>query len=125
MVLQRFEGIYHLSKLLDADKGEIPVPRSDFKIQMQPGKESNQFMFRIKIGNSMGASVTVSDSNDGNTRAVSITALRSTRMMPPKELFRVECALSDILPAANLIHLEDNVLIIEGPKGEMQCTRYA
>ena len=40
-------------------------------------------------------------------------------MMPPPEVFRVENALSDILPHATTISLSDNKLTLEGSGGKI------
>jgi hypothetical protein len=127
MAVSNYEGVYSLTKVLDANMGEIPIPSGDFKVRMQAGKVANQYDMGVKLGNMMGSSVTVTDSDVSNKDAVTISGMRSTMMMPPENIFKVEVALSDILPAANLIHLEDNdnLLVIEGPKGTVQCTRNA
>jgi hypothetical protein len=127
-----YEGVYRLTKVLDANMEEVPVPNGDFTVRMQPGAQANQYNVNIKLGNLMGASATVSDltTSDGTVDnvqkdAIAISGVRSTMMMPFKELYKVEMALSTILPAAKLIHLEteDTLLVIEGPKGTIQCTR--
>lgn len=125
MAVSNYEGVYRLTKVLDVDMIEIPIPEGDFTIRMKPGNVANQYDLGIKLGNSMGTVVTVSDSDDGEKDAVAIGGVRSTMMMPPEKVFKLEVALSDMLPAATLIHLEDdNLLVIEGPKGTVQGTRY-
>jgi heat shock protein HslJ len=80
----------------------------------------------IKVGNSMGGSATVTPStNQSEDDKIAIGRLRSTMMMPPPELYRVEVTLSDLLPSATNIQIqEDNgLLTIKGPEGMVQATR--
>lgn len=125
MAVHNYEGVFHLTKVLNAKNEEVLVPEGDFKVRMQPGQQANQYDMNIKVGNSMGASATVSGSDDDVKDAVAIGGVRSTMMMPPKEIFEVEMALSDILPSARLIYLAENnsLLVIEGSKGTIKCTR--
>lgn len=125
MAVSNYEGEYRLIKVIDTEMGDIPVPKGEFKIQMQPGKIANQYDMSIKLGNSLGTSVTVSDyADDAKKDAVTIGGVRSTMMMPPENIFRVEVALTNMLPAATLIFLENDLLAIEGPKGTIMCTRF-
>jgi META domain len=125
MALRNYEGLYQLTKVIDDIVGEIPLPDGEYTIRIVPAKGVvNQYDISIKLGNSMGASAVVSDSDNGSLEdAVSISGVRSTMMMPPPELFKVEVAISDVLPAATSIDLEGNLLLIKGSKGSLQASR--
>lgn len=125
---QSYDGLYRLTKIVDTTIGEVPIPNDGiYTIQMRPATSSdifNQYNIGIKVGNSMGGSATITPtSNYDNKDEVSIGGLRSTMMMPPPELYRIEVALSDLLPSATTIKLEDDVLTIKGSKGSVQAIR--
>jgi hypothetical protein len=128
MAVNNYEGLYRLSQLFDDEMGEIPLPDKEFKVKMEPDAKAgvpNSYNMGLLLGNSMGGSVIVSESDVDGKDAVKIGSLRSTMMMPPEDVFTIEMALRDTLPASTLIHLErnDELLVIEGPKGKMICTR--
>jgi len=128
MAVNNYEGLYRLSQLFDDQMGEMSLPDKEFKVKMDLDAKAavpNIYNMGLILGNSMGALVTVSDSNEDDKDAVKIGPLRSTMMMPPEDVFKIEMALRDILPASTFIHLEqnDDMLVIEGPKGKMHCTR--
>lgn len=126
MAVQNYEGLYFLTKVFDEKLGEIPIPAGDFILRMDPSKtDVNQYNLGIKLGNSMGASAKVSELDDESSSedAITIGGVRSTMMMPPPEIFRVETAMSDLLPAATTIALESDVLTLKSSKGIIQATR--
>jgi heat shock protein HslJ len=124
-----YEGLYRLTHIVDTTVGEVPIPSDGtYTIQMRPSTTGlNQYDIGIKIGNSMGGSATITPSTTTNQDmedAITIGGLRSTMMMPPPELYRIEVALSDLLPSATSIQIEnDIVLTIKGSKGSVQATR--
>lgn len=127
---QSYDGLYRLTKIVDTTIGEVPIPNDGiYTIQMRPSTTgssdiANQYNIGIKVGNSMGGSATITPTakNCGEDE-VSIGGIRSTMMMPPPELYRIEVALSDLLPSATTIKMEDDVLTIKGTKGSVQATR--
>jgi META domain len=126
MAVQNYEGMYRLTKVFDEKMGEIPIPEGDFVLRMDPSKpDVNQYNLGIKLGNSMGTSAIVSelDNESSSEDAISISGVRSTMMMPPPEIFKVETAMSDLLPAVTTIALVDDVLTLKGSKGIIQATR--
>jgi META domain len=126
MAAQNYEGSYRLTKVIDENMGEIPIPTGDFIFRMNPSNaDANQYNLGIKLGNSMGASATVSDLDNENSSedTISIRGVRSTMMMPPPEIFRIETAMSDLLPSVTTINLENDVLTLKGSKGIIEATR--
>jgi hypothetical protein len=125
IALRKYEGFYQLTKVIDHIVGEIPLPDGEYTVRIEPAKGVvNQYDISIKLGNNMGASAVVFDLDNGSLEdAVSISGVRSTMMMPPHELFKVEVAISDVLPAATSIDLEGNLLLIKGSKGSLQASR--
>ena len=123
-VNSNYEGLYKLTSLYDTETGEVALPENEITVRFQPGLD-HQYAIGIKVGNSMGSTITVSDSSEPDRDAVSVGPVRSTMMMPPQEQYAVEKALSKILPAMEFLHLErgDDMLVMEGSKGSMQCLR--
>lgn len=122
---QLYGGTYRFTKIYDTTVGEVPIPNDGiYTIQMSPSSTIvNQYDIGIKVGNSMGGSATITPSaNHGVEDQISIGGLRSTMMMPPPELYRIEVALSDLLPSSTTIQMEDDVLTINGTKGCVQAT---
>lgn len=133
-----YDGLFRFTKIVDATMGDVPIPNDDTAgthqctMQIRPSTASssstsimkNDYDIGIKIGNSMGASATIIPATTQVTDdAITIGGLRSTMMMPPPELYRIEMALSDILPSATNIRIENDVLTIKGSKGSVQATR--
>ena len=125
MAVRNYEGLYRLTEVISNNMGEIPLPSGDFILRMDPSKtEVNQYNLGIKLGNRMGSLATVSElDNDSIEDAISISGVRSTMMMPPPEIFRVETAMSDLLPAVTTVLLENDILTLKGSKGVIQATR--
>jgi hypothetical protein len=145
-VANKYEGSYLLSKIVDVAKGEeIFPPDGDLSIEIKAVDETiNTYDWSIKIGNRLSIRMVVASSpplassevvsssnNDSNSDkdAVSFaTGMISTRMMPPKELYRLEVALSGILPATQFMYFDLNdesqqAITMEGPKGSVHFTR--
>ena len=123
-VNSNYEGLYKLTSLYDSETGEVALPEKEITVRFQPGND-HQYALGIKVGNSMGSTVTVSDSSEPDRDAVSVGPVRSTMMMPPQEQFAVEKVLSRILPAMEFLHLENgnDLLVMDGSKGSMRCSR--
>jgi len=128
-VNSNYEGVYRLTHLYDSATGEVALPaEKEFKLRLQHGSDAHTYSLGIIIGNSLGGSVTITDSTEEGRDAFSAGPMRSTMMMPPENLWTIEKALKHVLPAAEFIHLEggdneDQLLIVEGPSGSMRCTR--
>ena len=123
---QLYGGTYRFTKIYDNTVGEVPIPNDGiYTIQMRPSSSIvNQYDIGIKVGNSMGGSATITPSgNHGIEDQISIGGLRSTMMMPPPDLYRIEVALSDLLPSSTTIQIDDDVLTINGTKGSVQAAR--
>ena len=123
-VNSNYEGLYKLTSLYDTETGEVALPEKEITVRFQPGND-HQYALGIKVGNSMGSTVTLSDSSEPDRDAVSVGPVRSTMMMPPQDQFAVEKVLSRILPAMEFLHLENgnDLLVMEGSKGSMRCSR--
>ena len=123
---QLYGGTYRFTKIYDSTVGEVPIPSDGvYTIQIRPSSSIvNQYDIGIKVGNSMGGSATITPSgNHGIEDQISIGGLRSTMMMPPPELYRIEVALSNLLPSSTTIQIDDDVLTINGTKGSVQAAR--
>jgi META domain len=125
-----YDGLYILTSIVDLEIGsEIPIPNdSECTIRMQHSTtgDVNQYDIGVKVGNSMGGSATVTpslESDTNNKAGISISGLRSTMMMPPPELYRIEVALSYLLPNAETIEIKENILTIKGSRGSVQASR--
>ena len=122
-----YEGDYLLTELYNENHVAVAIPSDqDFRLSLvsddvtnQQGSMSSSYSFRIKIGNSMGASMTVTDESNTSVKFGPVVA---TRMMPPPELFKVENGLFQVLPEASSIKLNDGVLTLEGAKGGVVFT---
>jgi hypothetical protein len=125
MAMTNYSGTYKITQLMDATSGEVPLKRERFKVTLQPSDlEENSYSLSMVIGNSMGGYLTVVSGAGDNQDSVSIGPIRSTRMMPSEDVYRVEVALQNIVPAANSIALSsDGLLVLDGPKGSLTCTR--
>ena len=72
----------------------------------------------------MGGSATITSptANHGIEDEVTITGLRSTMMMPAKDLFQLETYLSRTLPKMDTISVQDGTLTLEGAgQGKIIC----
>ena len=123
-VNSNYEGLYKLTSLYDSETGEVALPEKEITVRFQPGND-HQYALGIKVGNSMGSTVTLSDSSEPDRDAVSVGPVRSTMMMPPQDQYAVEKVLSRILPAMEFLHLENgnDLLVMDGSKGSMRCSR--
>ena len=126
----KYIGLYRFTKIVDTTEGEVPIPNDDGSttctLQISTGNNNlNQYDIGIKIGNSMGGSATITPTTNQGIidDVITIGGLRSTMMMPPPELYRIEVALSKLLPSATNIQIEDFVLTIVGSKGSVQAIR--
>lgn len=128
MAMTNYAGTYKITQLVDATSGEVPLPntiqQNRFKVQIQPnGSEENSYSLSMVIGNSMGGYLTVV-SGSGENDSVTIGPIRSTKMMPSEDVYRVEAAVINIVPATNSISLSsDGLLVLDGPKGSLSCVR--
>ena len=134
-----YDGLYRFTKIVvekTAVGGDIPIPNDDIcTIQIRRSSSDTDttsinhpkyYDIGIKIGNSMGGSATITPSTCDNPEydEITMSGLRSTMMMPPPELYRIEMALSDLLPSVTNIQIkDDSVLTIQGPKGRIEATR--
>jgi hypothetical protein len=126
-----YDGTYRLYKVIEsaAEKVECTLPPGDFRVQIKRNESDHDL--HIKIGNSLNGKMTIvprisssSDPRSGAHDAVSIRRISSTRMMPPEPLYRLERALLNILPEAQVIFWnDDGRLVWEGPKGSVICTQ--
>jgi hypothetical protein len=126
-----YDGTYRLYKVIEsaAENVECTLPPGDFRVQIK--RNENDHDLHIKIGNSLNGKMTIvprisssSDLRSGAHDAVSIRRISSTRMMPPEPLYRLERALLNILPEAQVIFWnDDGRLVWEGPKGSVSCTQ--
>lgn len=131
----RYDGTYRLTRIEAVDfGGEINIPDDrEFSLRIKAigttdtKEEELQYDLNVKIGNSLGALISVTPASDdgGEQDTVSVSNVISTRMMPPPELYTIERALSAILPAAEKIHynVDTSMLQIEGRSGSIQCIK--
>jgi len=123
MAVGDYAGTYTITQLYDSELGQVALPK-EFKLRMQPA-ENNHYNLSMKLGNSMGGTVVVSESTEVGRDAVSAGPMRSTMMMPPPDIYNVEKAVNKIIPAVEFIYIDGNVVVFEGPKGSMRCTKEA
>lgn len=131
-----FAGSYKLVSITDADLAPIAIPDgSDFKLTLKPAADfttSGTYDLQLALGNRLGGRLTLTDEDEatpdsGSKQAVRIGPIRSTMMMPPPEIFKLEMALSDILPDAQTIELQPGqggsgaLLVLQGAKGKLVC----
>lgn len=111
-----FTGKYTLTRILDAQQRPIAIPpEHDFLLEIQENaKDSTQFIFLLKIGNTLRSSFTVNADD-----SVSFGMVVSTRMFSGQELAALESAVSGILPSC--VHMEKgDILLIKGSEGELE-----
>jgi hypothetical protein len=138
-----FLGDWKLERLLvGAEPSALPLPDPHnmvATIKQQATTTAVVLDVSLKIGNIMSCPITlVSDDHDSDNTActstpttvnVTVGGVRSTRMMPPPELRRVELELSQGLPTMTNMKLiddddDDNVsLVLSGPTMELYLHR--
>jgi heat shock protein HslJ len=109
-----FNGDYKIVEVLDAEGNSINIPSegSDrFNLHME-STTGNAYQFGLQVGNSLGGRMTI----DGEQ--VTIGQMRSTMMMPPPEVYKLEMALSSMFPKMTSISLVDGTLTLEGSGGK-------
>jgi hypothetical protein len=132
-----FAGSWKLTSVFDDEMAPIIVPEGDFRLTLEPSKDfwrSGNYDMGLKIGNRLGGRMTAlvrkeTDGLGGEKRNIRIGPVRSTMMMPEASVFRLEVALTDILPAAATAELViqeaegTTLLVLEGPKGKLICEK--
>jgi hypothetical protein len=91
----------------------INLPAGSFLLTLQPSKDfwrSGTYDMSLALGNRLGGRITVavpmeSDGLSPGKRKIRIGPVRSTMMMPEESVFRLEVAMTDILPEMSTIEL--------------------
>jgi hypothetical protein len=128
-----FQGSYKIIEVLDADMAAIIMPAGEFRLTLEATKDfwrSGNYDMHLALGNRMGGKLTVAVPQEGDglkatERKVRIGPVRSTMMMPPEAVFRLEMALTDSLPGMETIELHADEtppkLVLQGSKGKLVC----
>lgn len=115
MALVDYSGVYTLRDIVDAHSVAAILPRDDFRMQLKKAdSDDTRYSFSLKIGNSMSTSLSIAEDH-----SVETGFLISSRMMPSPELYKIESLVNDVLPKVNQIHLENQLLTMEGPNGKL------
>jgi hypothetical protein len=130
-----FAGSWKLAEVFDDRMASINLPEGDFLFTLQPSKDfwrSGTYDMSLALGNRLGGRITVavpmeSDGLSPGKRKIRIGPVRSTMMMPEESVFRLEVAMTDILPEMSTIELKEEdgtaLLVLEGPKGKLVCEK--
>jgi hypothetical protein len=131
-----FAGSWKLTKVFDDSMAPINLPGGKFVLDLEPSKDfwrSGTYDMSLALGNRLGGRITVavpmeSDGLSPGKRKIRIGPVRSTMMMPEESVFRLEVAMTDILPEMSTIELVTNedgtaLLVLEGPKGKLVCEK--
>jgi hypothetical protein len=132
-----FAGSWRLAEVFDDRMASINLPEGSFLLTLQPKDDfwsSGTYDLGLALGNRLGGRMTVavpmeSDGLSPGKRNIKIGPVRSTMMMPEESVFRLEVALTDILPEMSTIELvinqqdETTLLVFEGPKGKLVCEK--
>lgn len=121
-----YGGAYRLTGGLDGEQNEIAIPADygDFLLQVEPAQDMHHYQIGIKIGNSLGAGLTLTGPVGDGTRRESIQVgfVRSTRMLPPPPLAALERQITKMLPTMKTIELDRGVLQLRGDDGDLKFT---
>eukprot|EP00980_Cylindrotheca_fusiformis_P012188 scaffold2962_cov126-Cylindrotheca_fusiformis.AAC.4 len=119
-----FVGEWHLVELIDAKTGNtLPLPNQIMTVKLQSISET-ELSLGIKVGNSMGSTITLVDTTTATSAEIKVGPVVSTKMMPPQELWDVEQFLTKTLETVNKMEIsnqEDN-LVLEGDRGSIICS---
>lgn len=132
-----FAGSWKLVEVFDERMASINLPTGDFVLSLEPSKDfwrSGTYDMGVALGNRLGGRLTVAVPMESNgfspgKRKVRIGPIRSTMMMPEESVFRLEIAMTDILPEMSTIEIvirEEGataILVLEGPKGKVVCEK--
>ena len=119
-----YEGNYRLKEVAGDEIAAVVLPRDfDVKLEAVDGKP-DEYNLYAKIGNNLSTRIKVSHGSEGPD-ALKLGMVRSSRMMPPQDIFKVEQALSSLLPDMNQIQLEGEELLLQGPRGKIICSKQA
>lgn len=120
-----FVGKWKLIEAYDEEFQLVTLPEGDYVFDLKDeDSQSDNLVAYIKIGNNMRSTITFLDEADQGDN-ITVGGLRSTMMMPPEPLFRLESFLSNSLPKMNLVQKEtaDNgTLMVFTGMGKIVCT---
>jgi hypothetical protein len=125
MATALYEGSWELQEAFDTEMAHIHIPDGSFRLQLYADSgDDNIYDFDLKVGNQLGGRLAIIGETETETgHTVKIGPIRSTMMMPPEPLFKLETALSALLPSMNTIKLQGDTLTLEGTKGKLVCQR--
>mmetsp|Transcript_5433 Transcript_5433/g.7863 ORF Transcript_5433/g.7863 Transcript_5433/m.7863 type:complete len:315 (+) Transcript_5433:50-994(+) len=101
--------------------GEFPLPAGKQCILSFSSDGSSTYQLNIKLGNSIFTTVAITGKME-NFDKIEIEEVSSTKMMPPPDIYKVECFLAESLPKMFKMIVSDRDLIMTGATAEFICS---
>eukprot|EP00980_Cylindrotheca_fusiformis_P012187 scaffold2962_cov126-Cylindrotheca_fusiformis.AAC.3 len=119
-----FVGEWHLSELVDATTGTLPMPDKVMTVKLQSISDT-ELSLVMKVGNSMRSKITLAGAGDNSDgEEIKVGPVMSTRMRPPQDLWDVEQFLTKTLETVHKMEInKDDNLVLEGNGGSIICSK--
>jgi hypothetical protein len=114
-----YEGKYFLLEVFDGqdEPVQLPIGRFDMQVsRVESETEADRYRFSLKVGNVLGGGFEVDQAD--NTQ-IKFGPIRSTMMMPPKEVYDLEIKLAKMLPASTSLQTQGDTLEFKGVEGRV------
>jgi hypothetical protein len=106
-------GVYILFSHKDSKGSDVALPDGQFELMVEPTDDDEKWLFSFKYGNLLTSYAILLPTG------LAFTALASTKMMPPSDVYQLEQDLEAILESATRLSISKTDLTITGETGSM------